>query len=177
MFLDFISGRLRSTRRLWILLKKPLLCYEDVMQTDYIITYGFLIQEYLQEYSNMVNSKRWEPTYIKKIYKDESLLLTDSTMAIESPVNKTVEKVYCTSRHKGKENKSRLGSSTKSDVTCQNCRKKGHLKSNCKFNINGSNGELSKISTRKLPKLITKKPMISDVENLTTATMNRNKSH
>ena len=34
---------------------------------------------------------------------------------------------------------------------------------------------MSKTSTRKLPKWVTKKLVISDVENLTTATMNRNK--
>ena len=100
LVLDFISGRLISTRRLWIFLKKPLLCDEDVMQTDDIITYGFLAQEYLREYSNNVNSKQWEPTDIKKISKDESLPLTDSTKAIEYPVNKTVEKVYCKICHK-----------------------------------------------------------------------------
>ena len=53
----------------------------------------------------------------------------------------------------------------------------GHLKRNCKTNRNGSNGGFSKTSTRKLPKWVTKKPMISDVKNLTTATMNRNKHH
>ena len=56
--------------------KKLLLCDEDVMKTDNIITYGFLVQEYLREYSSIVNSKRWEPTDIKNIHKDESLLLT-----------------------------------------------------------------------------------------------------
>ena len=50
--------------------KKPLLCDKDVMQTDDIITYGFLGQESLQEYNNIVNSNWWEPTDIKKIYKD-----------------------------------------------------------------------------------------------------------
>ena len=45
--------------------KKTSLCDEDVMQIDDIITYGFLVQEYLQEYSNIVNSKRWEPTDIR----------------------------------------------------------------------------------------------------------------
>ena len=72
------------------------------MQTDDTITYGFLFQEYFQEYSNIVNSKRWEPTDIKKISKDESLLLTAFTVAIESPVNTNVEKVYFKIRHKGK---------------------------------------------------------------------------
>ena len=62
--------------------KKPLLCEKDIMWTDAIITYGFLVQEYLQEYSRIVNSKRREPTDIKNISKDGSLLLAASTVAI-----------------------------------------------------------------------------------------------
>ena len=69
LILDFKSGLLRNTRRLWSLLNKPFVCDKDVMQTDDIITYGFLVQEYLQEYSNIVDSKRWETTDIKKISK------------------------------------------------------------------------------------------------------------
>ena len=42
--------------------KKPLLCDKDFMQTDYIITYGLLFQEYLKKHSNIVESKRWKPT-------------------------------------------------------------------------------------------------------------------
>ena len=38
--------------------KKPLLCDEDVMQTDDIIIYGFLAQKSLREYSNIVNSNQ-----------------------------------------------------------------------------------------------------------------------
>ena len=91
MILDFISGRLRSTRELCSLLKKPLFCDKDVMHTDDIITYSLLAQESLREYSNIVNSKRWEPTGIKNNSKYEYLLLTASTVAIESPVNKTLE--------------------------------------------------------------------------------------
>ena len=49
--------------------KKPLFCDKDAIRTDNIITYGFLVQEYLQEYSNIVDSKRWETTDIKKISK------------------------------------------------------------------------------------------------------------
>ena len=51
-------------------------------------------------------------------------------MEIESPVNKTVEKVYWKIRHKGKDNKSGEGSSTESDVTCHSCGKKSHLEMN-----------------------------------------------
>ena len=110
------------------------------MQTDDIITYDFLVQEYLREYSNIFDSKRWEPTDIKNISKDESLLLMYSTVEIEFPVNKTVEKVYCKIRHKGENNKYGVGSSTKSVVTCHRCGKKSHLKRNCKSNRNVSNG-------------------------------------
>ena len=49
--------------------KKPLLCDEDVMQTDDIITYGLLVQESLREYSNIFNSKWWEPPDIQNILK------------------------------------------------------------------------------------------------------------
>ena len=48
---------------------------------------------------------------------------------------------------------------------------------NFKSNRNGSDGYLLKTSTRKLPKLFTKKPVISDVENLTTVAMKRKKNH
>ena len=98
------------------------------MQTDYIITYGLLVHESLQEYINIINSKRCEPTDIKNISKDGYLLLTAYAVAIESPVNKTVEKVYCKIRDKGKDNNSEIGSSTKLDVTCYNCGKKGQCK-------------------------------------------------
>ena len=94
----------------------------------------------MREYSNIVDSKRWEPNDIKKISKDEYLSLAAYTVAIKSPVNKTVEKVYCKGRHKGKENKSGVGSSTKSVITCHKCGKKGHQKRNCKSNRNGQNG-------------------------------------
>ena len=65
-----------------VFVKKPLLCNGDVMQTDNIITYGFLVQESLREYSNIVNSNKWETTDIKQIFKDESFLLMDSTVEI-----------------------------------------------------------------------------------------------
>ena len=44
-----------------------------------------------------------------------------------------------------------------------------------KYDINGSDGELSEISTRKIQKQVIKKPMISDAEYLTTDTMTGNR--
>ena len=83
---------------------------------------------------------------------------------------------YCKNHHKVKDNKSGVDSSTKSVVTFHKCVKSGYLKSNFKSNRNGYDGGLLMTSTIKLPKWVTKKPMISDVEVLTKATMNCNKN-
>ena len=76
--------------------KKPLSCDKGYAQTDDIITYGLLTQQYLQEYSNIFNSKQ----------------------------------VDFKSRRSGNGSGSGRGSSTKSDVTCHNCGKRGQLKRN-----------------------------------------------
>ena len=130
----------------------------------------------MYEYRNIFESKKWENTDSKKISKHEPLIMKASTVVIEAPVNKIVDKVYFKSRHNRKYNNSGVGLYTKSVATCHKCVKKGHMKSNCKSNINGSYGGLSKRSTRKLPKWVTKKSMISDLEYMTTATMNQNKN-
>ena len=61
-----------------------------------------------------------------------------STVAIEDPVNKIVEKFYFKSRHNGKGDNSGVGSPTTSVSIFQKCGKKVHMKSNCKSNRNGS---------------------------------------
>ena len=157
-------------------IKELSVCDKSIMQPDDIITYRPLVQESMCEYHNIVELKRWDPNDNNKISKYETSLMMDSTVLIQAPVNKTVEKFYCEIRHKVKDNKSGVGSSTKSVITYHKCGKKGHLKRNCKFNKNGSDGELSKISTVKLTKWVTKKPLISDVENTTRATMNQKKA-
>ena len=82
--------------------KKFFVCDEDVMQTDDIITYGFRVQESLQEYNNMFDSKRLEPNDSKKISKDKPLLMMAYTVAIESPFKNTVEKFIVKSATMGK---------------------------------------------------------------------------
>ena len=72
------------------------------MQTDDIINDGFLVQKALREYRNIVDSKRWEPTDSKKTFKYDPLLVMNSNVVMEDPVNKTVDKFYCKNRHKGK---------------------------------------------------------------------------
>ena len=79
----------------------------------------------MHEYHNIFDSKRWAPTDNNNISKYEALILTASTVAIEDTVNKTVEKVDHKSRQNGKDNKSGVGSSTKSFATCHKCVKKG----------------------------------------------------
>ena len=106
--------------------------------------------------------------------QDEPLLMKSSTVEVKDPVNNTVEKFNSKIRHNFKDINSVVVSSTKSVATCHKCGKKGHIKRNCKSNINGSDGGLSKRSTRELPKWVINKPVISYVPYLTTDTMNCN---
>ena len=82
----------------------------------------------MREYCNIFYSKRWELTDNKNISKDEPLLIMAFTLAIEAPVNNTVDKVYYKIHHKGKDNKSGVWSSTKLVVTCHKYDKRGHIK-------------------------------------------------
>ena len=61
-------------------IKKICVCDEDVLQPDDIINYGYLVQESMREYRKIVDSKRWEPTDNNNIFKDEPLLLMNSTV-------------------------------------------------------------------------------------------------
>ena len=63
------------------------------MKLDEIITYGFLVQEYMCGYLIIIESRRWETIYGKKNTQNEPLLMKASTVAIEDPVNKTEAKV------------------------------------------------------------------------------------
>ena len=101
-------------------------CDEEVMQTDNIITYCFLVKEALREYSNIVDSNWWVSTDSKKNSKDETLFMMASNVAIEYPVNNTVKKFYNKNRHKGKDNNSAVEWFRKSAVTCHKCGKRGH---------------------------------------------------
>ena len=125
--------------------KKLFVCEEDIMWTDYTITYGSLVQDDLCEDCSIAESKRWEPTGSNKNSKDYPLILKAPTVEIEAPVKNNVEKFYFKNRHNGKYNNSVVGSSTKSVATCHKCGKKVHLKRNYKSNRNGSYWVLSKI--------------------------------
>ena len=53
-----------------------------------------------------------------------------SNVAIEAPVKKTVDKVYCKTRHKVRDNNYGVVSYIKSNATCHKCGKKGNFKRN-----------------------------------------------
>ena len=121
-------------------IKKNCVCDEDVVRPDEIITYWSLVQQYMREYRNIVDSERWEPTGSKKKFQDEPLLLKYFTVTIEDSVNKTVKKVYCKIRHNGKDDNSVSGLSTNSVVACHKFGKKGYIKKNFKSNVNTYGG-------------------------------------
>ena len=52
--------------------------------------------------------------------------------------------------------------------------KKGHIQKDCKSKGNGSSGNTPKKSINELPEWVTRKPVDSDTQDLTTATMIRN---
>ena len=96
--------------------------------------------------------------------------LKSSNGAIKEPVKNTANTVYFETPHRGKEN----DSSTKSVATFHTCYKKYHIQRHLKFNRNGSDGDSYETTARDIPKWVTKKPIVSVVVYLTTATMNRN---
>ena len=55
LILDFVFGQLRSTSRLYILLRN-FVCDKDVMRPNEFMIYGSLVKEYLREYHNIVDS-------------------------------------------------------------------------------------------------------------------------
>ena len=83
-------------------IKKLCVCGMDVISLEDIITYESLVQDYMREYRNIVDSNQWKPTDSKENYQDEPLLLKTSTVSIEDPFNKTIEKMYFKIRHNGK---------------------------------------------------------------------------
>ena len=102
-------------------IKKHCVCDEDVMQPDYTITYDYLAQESMDKYHNIVDSNRWEPTDSKKKSQYGTFLLKASTVEIEDPVNKTLEKVYFKIHHNGKDHNYVVGSYKKSVATFHKC--------------------------------------------------------
>ena len=46
-------------------------CDMDVLSQEYIITYESLVQKAMQEYRDLVDSKRWEPTTSKEKSQDQ----------------------------------------------------------------------------------------------------------
>ena len=90
-------------------INKLCVCDKYVMWTDDISNCGSMVQEPIREHRKIIDSKRWEPTDSKKNSKDEPLLLKASAVAIEDPVNNTVEKFYFKSQHNWKDNNYGVG--------------------------------------------------------------------
>ena len=72
------------------------------MQHDTIIAYGYLVQEAMYKYRNIVDSKRWESTDNNKKSQDEPLILKASTVEIGYPFKNTTNQVGLKSSIVGK---------------------------------------------------------------------------
>ena len=149
----------------------------DVISQEDLMTYESLVQDATQEYRDLVDSKQWEPATGKETFRDQPTLPKSYTVAIGQSINKALKKVYFKSRHSGNVSGSRRGSSAKSDITFHKWGKKGHIQKDCRSKVNCSSGNSPKNSTNELPECVTRKPVVSDTKDLTTAniTCNNNK--
>ena len=121
-----------------------------------------------------MDSKRWEQATSKKKSQYQPSLPKAYTVAIKQLINKSLKQVHFKSCRSGNGSGFGKGSSTRSDITCQKCVKKGHIKKECRSTGNGSSGNLLNKSTNELPELLTRKHVVSYTKYLTTATMNHN---
>ena len=95
-------------------------------------------------------------------------------MAIEQSINKALNQVDFKSHRSINNSGSGRGSSARSYIICHKCGKKGHIQKDCRSKVNVSSGNTPKNSTNELPEWVTRKPVVSDTKNLTTATMTCN---
>ena len=96
-------------------------------------------------------------------------------MAIEQSINKALKQVDFKIRRSGNGSGSGRGSSARSgNGTCHKCGEKGHIKKDCRSMGNGYSGNTPKKSINELPEWVTRKPVVSDTKDLTTATMTCN---
>ena len=96
------------------------------------------------------------------------------TVAIEQTINKALKQVDFKICLSGNDSGSGRGSSARSDITCHKCGKKGHIQIDFRSKVNGFSLNSPKKSKNELPEWVTKKPVVSDTKDMTTATMNRN---
>ena len=95
-------------------------------------------------------------------------------MVIEQSINKYLKQVDFKIRRSGNGSGSGRGSSSRSDITCHTCVKKGHIQKDCKSKVNGSSRNSPKKSTNELPEWVTQNHVVSDTKDLITSTMTRN---
>ena len=120
-----------------------------------------------------MDSKRWETATSKEKSPDQPSLPKTYTVAIEQSINKTLKQVYFKIRRSVNGSGSGRGSSSRPDITCHKCVKRGYIHKDCRPKGNVSSGNSPKNSTNELPEWVTMKPVVSDTKFLTTATMNR----
>ena len=121
-----------------------------------------------------MDSKRWEPATSKEKSQYQPSLPKSCNLFIEKSINKALNQVGFKSRRSGDGSGSERGSSTRSDITCHKCGKKGRIQIDCRSKGNGSSRNSPNNSTNELPEWVTKNPVVSGTKDLTTSTMTRN---
>ena len=131
-------------------IKKRCVCDMDVISQEYLITYESLVQEATREYRDIFDSKRWEPAISKENSQYQPLLPNAYDMVVEQLIKKALKQVYFKRFRSGNGSGSERGSSARSDITCHECGKKGHIQKDYRSKGNGSCGNSHKNSTNEL---------------------------
>ena len=121
-----------------------------------------------------MDSKQWEKATSKENSQYQPSLPKAYTVAIEQLIKTALKQVNFKIRRSRNGSVSGGGSSTKLDMTCSKCGKKGHIKKYLRSKGNGFGRNPPKKSANKLQEWVTKKPVASDTTDLATATMTRN---
>ena len=95
-------------------------------------------------------------------------------MAIEQWIKKSFKLVDFKSRRSGNVSGSGRGSSDSSDITCHKCGKKYHIQKDSRSTGNDFSGNTPKKYINELSECVTRKPVVSDTEDLKTATIIHN---
>ena len=99
----------------------------DVISPEDLITYESLVQEATCEYRDLVHSKQWEPSTSTEKSQYQPSLPKAYTVTIEHSFNEALDQVDSRIRRSGNGSGSGEDSYVKSNMTCRNYGKKGHI--------------------------------------------------
>ena len=104
------------------------MCDLYAIQLEYFITHESFLQDYMHVYNDPINLKWWSNNSGKERHQYQPSILKACTVVIYRLVNKFLKQVGFKIHLSINGNVYGGGSSSRSDVTCPKCFKKGHIR-------------------------------------------------